>query len=120
MGPIFDKPLSELSDAFVRQRFAEDNIFGRPDIEEWAAAPGFVTIPFNKAPALLRYFLNLWEKTNLSWVLRTKATPMEEPPWWLLWHLEKRGFETTEPFTEIITTLQRGGAKVYYPWHNSI
>jgi len=35
MEPLFDKPLSELREAFVRARFAEDNIFGRPDIEEW-------------------------------------------------------------------------------------
>ena len=35
MEPLFDKPLCELREAFVRARFAEDNIFGRPDIEEW-------------------------------------------------------------------------------------
>src|SRR3989339_826762 len=35
MKPLFDKTLDELREAFVRARFAEPNIFGRPDIEEW-------------------------------------------------------------------------------------
>src|SRR3989344_6646869 len=32
---LFDKPVSELREAFVRNRFAEEQYFGRPDIEDW-------------------------------------------------------------------------------------
>lgn len=35
MEPLFDKSMDELREAFVRARFAEPNIFDRPDIEEW-------------------------------------------------------------------------------------
>ena len=33
--PLFDKTYDELREAFVRARFAEPAVFGRPDIEEW-------------------------------------------------------------------------------------
>ncbi len=32
---LFDKPVSELKEAFVRARFAEDNYFGQAGIERW-------------------------------------------------------------------------------------
>jgi len=35
MAALFQKSYEELKEAFVRARFAEQNIFGRPDIEEW-------------------------------------------------------------------------------------
>ena len=35
MEPLFNKSMSELREAFVRARFAEPTVFGRPDIEEW-------------------------------------------------------------------------------------
>lgn len=34
-GPPFDKPMTELREAFVRARFGQADVFGRPDIEEW-------------------------------------------------------------------------------------
>ncbi|MBI4434235.1 hypothetical protein HY635_00220 [Candidatus Uhrbacteria bacterium] len=37
MEDLFQRPLSELRAAFVRARFAEEPVFGRPDIEEWLA-----------------------------------------------------------------------------------
>lgn len=35
--PLFDKSMDELREAFVRSRFAEPQVFGRADIEEWLA-----------------------------------------------------------------------------------
>lgn len=35
--PPFDKPMAELREAFVRARFAQEDVFGRPDIEQWLA-----------------------------------------------------------------------------------
>ena len=34
---LFDKSMEELREAFVRARFAEEKVFGRPDVEEWLA-----------------------------------------------------------------------------------
>lgn len=36
-GPPFDKPMDELRETFVRARFAQEDVFGRPDIEQWLA-----------------------------------------------------------------------------------
>lgn len=36
-GPPFDKPMPELREAFVRARFGQEDVFGRPDIEAWFA-----------------------------------------------------------------------------------
>ncbi|MDO8622041.1 MAG: hypothetical protein Q7R80_02320 [bacterium] len=33
--PLFDKPRDELREAFVRARFMQKDVFGRPDIEAW-------------------------------------------------------------------------------------
>lgn len=33
--PLFDRPMDELREAFVSARFAQEDVFGRPDIEEW-------------------------------------------------------------------------------------
>ncbi|MEI6510859.1 MAG: hypothetical protein WCO25_02335 [Candidatus Uhrbacteria bacterium] len=41
---LFDKPMSELREAFVRARFAEPKMFGSPDVEStsiWVNAPAF-------------------------------------------------------------------------------
>ncbi|MBI4098409.1 MAG: hypothetical protein HY437_00035 [Candidatus Magasanikbacteria bacterium] len=35
---LFDKPMGELREAFVRARFAQEDVFGKPDIEEWLEA----------------------------------------------------------------------------------
>ena len=32
---LFDKPMTELREAFVNARFAQEDVFGRSDIEEW-------------------------------------------------------------------------------------
>lgn len=32
---LFDKPMDELREAFVRTRFAQEDVFGKPDIEAW-------------------------------------------------------------------------------------
>ncbi|MBI4435018.1 hypothetical protein HY635_04395 [Candidatus Uhrbacteria bacterium] len=34
---LFDKPPDELREAFVRARFAQEDVFGKPDIEDWLA-----------------------------------------------------------------------------------
>lgn len=34
-GPPFDKPMTELREAFVRARFAQEDVFGLPSIEAW-------------------------------------------------------------------------------------
>jgi len=34
---LFDKPLGERREAFVRNRFGETAVFGQPDVEEWLA-----------------------------------------------------------------------------------
>lgn len=36
-GQLFDKPMAELREAFVRARFAQEDVFGKPNIEEWLA-----------------------------------------------------------------------------------
>ncbi|MBI4433415.1 hypothetical protein HY632_01450 [Candidatus Uhrbacteria bacterium] len=33
--PLFDKTMTELREAFVRNRFAQEGVFGKPDIVEW-------------------------------------------------------------------------------------
>src|SRR3989338_2389923 len=60
---LFEKSYQELREAFVRARFAEDNIFGRPDIEEWlagqrtASRPDYSTwIAFAKCPEWFNHF----------------------------------------------------------------
>ncbi len=35
--PLFDKPMDELREAFVRARFAQEDVFGAPEIEAWLA-----------------------------------------------------------------------------------
>ncbi|MCR4313792.1 MAG: hypothetical protein NUV84_00920 [Candidatus Uhrbacteria bacterium] len=47
MEPLFDNPLSELREAFVRARFAEPNIFGRADIEAWIKGESANEVPSN-------------------------------------------------------------------------
>lgn len=37
MEDLFQRPLPELREAFIRARFAEEQVFGRPDIETWLA-----------------------------------------------------------------------------------
>lgn len=37
MRDLFQRPMAELREAFVRTRFAEEHCFGRPDIETWLA-----------------------------------------------------------------------------------
>lgn len=47
MEPLFDKPMSELREAFVRARFAEPSVFGRADIEDWLIGQYSAVAPSN-------------------------------------------------------------------------
>ncbi len=120
MGKLFDKPMSELREAFVRARFAEPAMFGREDIEEWLDNPAFDTVSFDRAPEFLRHFSLVWKDVNLSWVLRTKATPQSESPEWFLWRIQLKSGYDRNAMNAIIATLQLGGAQVYYPWNNVV
>lgn len=76
-GPPFDKPMAELREAFVRTRFAQEDVFGKPDIEAWLAGQREAERPEEKTWA---HFLG--RRTVQSWAdrdffdLRSHATAL--------------------------------------------
>ena len=60
---LFDKSMEELREAFVRARFAEREVFGRPDVEEWLAEQRTAERPDDSWEQLL-HKLNKWADTD--------------------------------------------------------
>ncbi len=116
MGQLFDKPMSELREAFVRARFAEPAMFGRADITEWLANPEWTgTINFDRSLAFRRHFNEALEDLNPAEELERSATPANEIPDWMLHRVHnKMAFKT------IVKALRTGKAKIYYPWVNYV
>lgn len=93
MEPLFDKPMDELREAFVRARFAEAQVFDRPDIEEWLErlrGPQDVTrVAAWDAPFWNQFMALRWngpdnradrQASSLARILRDYATPTSEVP----------------------------------------
>lgn len=118
--PLFDKPMSELREAFVRARFAEPNIFGLEDIEEWLkhrpnrlSAPGEVAW---RAPAFHRYIADalVAEHGLAIKTLATCATPFAEPPYDFIGNSVSVSRFPRDAHLDVLQTLTNGGAKAYY------
>lgn len=119
MGQLFDKPLSELREAFVRARFAEPAIFGRSDIEVWLEGQR-VNLGNQVDPEpwscdeFDEHMLAAWGDEvpliceQVASLLREYVTPSASKPGWT----EKDS--ATSRFVEVIETLRAGGAKVFY------
>ena len=116
MGQLFDKPMSELREAFVRARFAEPAMFGRADITEWLADPEWTgIINFDRSLAFARHFNEALEDLDPAEELERFATPANEIPDWMLHRVHnKMAFKT------IVKALRTGKAKIYYPWVNYV
>jgi hypothetical protein len=119
---LFRKPMDELREAFVRARFAETAMFGRPDIEAWLDDPtkDADVVDYQKMPIILTRptFATTPELMSL---LQEHATPAEygELPRWLEHRIVSAEHHRAS-FINIIMSLQCGGARVYYPWKNTI
>jgi len=73
---LFDKTLPELRESFVRARFAEPKMFGRPDVLEWLADPEWVgIIDFDAMPAVVSHAEEAWRNLSLADDLLQFATP---------------------------------------------
>ncbi|NBS41183.1 hypothetical protein EBS80_00805 [bacterium] len=82
---LFDKPLADLREAFVRARFAEPAMFGRADIPKWLADPEWTgIIDFDKSRAFVRSFEEVWENLERDQELARYATPTNKIPDWML------------------------------------
>jgi len=115
---LFDKPMNELREAFVRARLAEPATFSHEEIVAWLEDAAQETDNFKRAP----YFVNHFDELNgasIAEILHDNATPSAEPPEWLLAGI-KRANRDPAWFAGIVRALQNGGAKVYYPWTNTI
>ncbi len=111
---LFDKPMHELCEAFVRERFAEPAMFGRADVEEWIANPEWIgIIDFDKMPAFMRHFDKAWEGVDLCEELWRFATPAKAIPEWM--H-DLVGNWTA--YTAILEGIVAGRGSVYYPISN--
>lgn len=119
MEPLFDKQMDELREAFVRQRFAEPNVFGRPDIEKWLEeqrknlgkgidfdpweCDGFdhyaLAVSGNDAPEICR---------SVVMLLRTCVTASTHKPDW------SEQDSSTSNFVELLEMLRAGGTEVFY------
>lgn len=82
MEQLFDKTYDELREAFVRARFAEPNVFSRPDIEEWLAEYGvpelFRWTSTWEAPAFVTWISDTWDAqftNDRARILADCATP---------------------------------------------
>lgn len=92
VNPPFDRSMEELCESFVRDRFDQEDVFGRPDIEEWLAGQAIELRPehgdgeHNKHPWLKLLYRHVQFGTQLfgHW-LKDSATsfsgrevPLEE------------------------------------------
>lgn len=119
MKPLFDKPIDELREAFVRQRFAEPNIFGRPDIEEWLESQrenlgkGIDVDPW-ECDGFNHYALAVSGDdateicTSVVVLLREHVTASTHKPDW------SEQDSSTSNFVELLEMLRAGGAEVFY------
>jgi len=64
---LFDRSMDELREAFVRNRFAEDQIFGMPDIEGW--------LEEQKGPGILN--LDAWHRFLVHLAARCAENPLD-------------------------------------------
>lgn len=87
--PLFQTPLPQLRDAFVAARFAQDDVFGRADIEQWLFKsthrgddPNNSTTEWG-AGAFIKYLEmycgHLGARTFADWIF-TNATVQINPP----------------------------------------
>jgi hypothetical protein len=118
--PLFDKPMNELREAFVRQRFAEPAVFGHADIEGWLHQsthsvddPSNSTSEWGAMGFLMHLKRDLGDagtRTYSDWI-RDNATALQEPPDTFL-----VGLPYARPFYALMEVLQHGGCEIYYGW----
>lgn len=88
MQELFQRPMAELREAFVRTRFAEDHCFGRPDIEEWLTREREAERPecdqnADESPwdaVLCNEAMMLSVRRRKLGILKEYATPLTEMP----------------------------------------
>lgn len=118
--PLFDKPLYELRETFVRARFAEPSVFGRPDIEQWLhKSTHHIDDPVNSTSEwsaigfldhLESELSNAGARVFAAWI-RDNATELQNPP--EAFHTSRSYAET---FSTILDVLRVGGAVIYQGW----
>ncbi|MEK7619997.1 MAG: hypothetical protein AAB413_02030 [Patescibacteria group bacterium] len=115
--PLFDKTYDELREAFVRARFAEPAVFGRPDIEEWLRdSTRHVVDPLNPTSEWgagafhwhLKEILGGRGDREIVDLLLLHTTPQIDPPETLLVGIPHAG-----EFYTLLRTLQLGHAMLF-------
>ncbi len=107
---LFDKPLSELREAFVRARFAEPAMFGRADIETPRQDPRELAVWSTVMPRVGAYLEHAWDDDRArrmarARVLRQNATAyaVSFPDWYAPGRV-----------MSLLETLRSGGGRVYF------
>lgn len=118
--PLFNRPMTELREAFVHARFAEEHCFGRADIETWLARereaerpeydPATYASPWNAV--LLSDHMSFAALGKERERLTTLATPLTETPAWLL--VSDRARTQRAEVEHLLAMIDRTRVDTYY------
>ncbi|MDO8622197.1 MAG: hypothetical protein Q7R80_03110 [bacterium] len=126
MEDLFQRPLSELRTAFVRARFMETQVYGRPDIEEWIAREREAERPEYDYPADESPWIGFLSSDHMIFVARgreieiltTLATPLAEEPTQL--PLSAREREHYREVAHLLAMIDRRRVDTYYGYGSGV